>query len=339
MIRFGTIGTSCIVDTFIKAAIMVPGFVLTAVYSRTQQRATEFADKYACTTTFTDLEAMAASDIIDAVYIASPTSCHADQGILFMDAGKHVLCEKPVCSTLEEFKAMEQAALRNKVAFMEAMRSLHTPNFQVLKKTLSQVAPVRHFFGTFCQLSSRWPAYLRGEKPNAFLPQLSNGALMDIGCYTVAAAIHLFGPPLSVQYHANMLDTGVDASGTLVMTYADKIATLLISKQSHGFVHSEIQGEGGTLSIDNLGEIRHIALRHKGEEKAIDISVSQTDNNMVYEVAAFLNNIRLSPSARVSQEGGARTWAVTREVMRVLDASRRMAGIVFPADKLPNATL
>ena len=69
-----------------------------AVYSRTEERANEFADKYQIPYRFSDLESMAKSDQIDAVYIASPNSFHAEQAILCMENGKHVLCEKPMAS-------------------------------------------------------------------------------------------------------------------------------------------------------------------------------------------------------------------------------------------------
>ena len=122
---------------------------------------------------------------MDAVYIASPTSEHAKQAILFLNAGKHVLVEKPACSHATELAAVLAAAKASGKAFMEAMRPLKTPTFEAVRTAVSELGQVRHLSGCFCQLSSRWPAYLRGENPNAFMPALSNGALMDLGCYAV----------------------------------------------------------------------------------------------------------------------------------------------------------
>ncbi|HBF37259.1 MAG TPA: oxidoreductase, partial [Firmicutes bacterium] len=95
MIRFGVVGTGWITESFIKAASLNKTFELKAIYSRTQTRALEFATKYSVEHIFTNLENMAKSDVIDAVYIASPNCCHARQAILFMNHHKHVLCEKP----------------------------------------------------------------------------------------------------------------------------------------------------------------------------------------------------------------------------------------------------
>lgn len=102
MVRFGIVGTNWITERFLKAALQVEDFQLTAVYSRTEEKAKEFAAKYGVERTFTDLKTMAASGEIDAVYIASPNSLHAEQSILFMKNNVHVLCEKPVASNTKE---------------------------------------------------------------------------------------------------------------------------------------------------------------------------------------------------------------------------------------------
>ena len=87
-IRFGIVGTNFITDWVIAGAQQDERFELTAVYSRTQERADEFAEKYQIPYRFTSLEEMAKSDVIDAVYIASPNFMHARQSILCMKHGK-----------------------------------------------------------------------------------------------------------------------------------------------------------------------------------------------------------------------------------------------------------
>ena len=91
MIRFGIIGTNFITDSLLEASLNCPEFELTAVYSRSLDRAREFADKYGAKLVFDDLEAFAACDQIDAVYVASPNCCHAPQSILMMEHGKHLI--------------------------------------------------------------------------------------------------------------------------------------------------------------------------------------------------------------------------------------------------------
>ncbi|GAA3326643.1 hypothetical protein GCM10020331_063370 [Ectobacillus funiculus] len=112
MVRFGLVGTNWITESFLQAASQLDDFFsLTAVYSRTSERATEFAAKYGVTLTFTDLEKHGKkSSEIDAVYIASPNSFHAEQAILFMNHGKHVLCEKPIASNAFEVKSYDSGS-------------------------------------------------------------------------------------------------------------------------------------------------------------------------------------------------------------------------------------
>ncbi len=101
-IRFGVVGTNFITDWVIAGAREDERFELVAVYSRTQETADAFATKHQIPYTFTSLEEMAQSPLIDAVYIASPNFLHASQSILCMKHGKHVLCEKPFASNARE---------------------------------------------------------------------------------------------------------------------------------------------------------------------------------------------------------------------------------------------
>ena len=95
-VRFGVVGTNFITDWVIEGAKEDPRFELAAVYSRTRERGEEFAAKHNIPHIFTSLEDMAASDKVDAIYIASPNALHAEQSILCLSHGKHVLCEKPM---------------------------------------------------------------------------------------------------------------------------------------------------------------------------------------------------------------------------------------------------
>lgn len=112
MIRFAVIGTNTITDKFLQAASTLPDFKLCAVYSRTLARAQEYAQKNNVSLVFDSLEALADSDQIDAVYIASPNFCHAAQSILMMQHHKHVLCEKTIASNASEVQQMYDTAIK-----------------------------------------------------------------------------------------------------------------------------------------------------------------------------------------------------------------------------------
>lgn len=106
MIRFATIGTSAIVDRFLEAAALCEGLVHTAVFSRKKETAKAFAKKHGAEFIYTDLKELAESSDIDAVYIASPNSCHCEQAVEMLKHGKHVLCEKPAASNAAELQTI-----------------------------------------------------------------------------------------------------------------------------------------------------------------------------------------------------------------------------------------
>lgn len=195
MIRYGTIGTNFIVDRFQEAAMENPGLHYSAVYSRNQETAGNFAAKYGVETTYTDLNAFACADDLDAVYIASPNSFHYEQAALLLSHGKHVLCEKPVTSNARELEHLIQLAGQNNVILLEAIRSIFTPGYQALAKHLPKLGTIRRASFHFCQYSSRYDKFKSGIVENAFNPIFSNGALMDIGVYCVHPLVRLFGMP------------------------------------------------------------------------------------------------------------------------------------------------
>ncbi len=105
MIRFAVIGTNWITRQFVEAAHESGKYKLTAVYSRSLEQAQHFANDFSVEHLFTSLEAMAESDAIDAVYIASPNALHFSQTQLFLSHKIHVICEKPLASNLAEVDA------------------------------------------------------------------------------------------------------------------------------------------------------------------------------------------------------------------------------------------
>ena len=136
MIRFATIGTSAIVDRFLEAAALCEGLVHTAVFSRKKETAKAFAKKHGAEFIYTDLKELAESSDIDAVYIASPNSCHCEQAVEMLKHGKHVLCEKPAASNAAELQRMRAAAENGQAVLLEAMRSVYDPGFQAIEANL-----------------------------------------------------------------------------------------------------------------------------------------------------------------------------------------------------------
>ncbi|TMU88288.1 Gfo/Idh/MocA family oxidoreductase [Bacillus sp. BHET2] len=328
MIRFGVIGTNWITDRFIQAAGEVDGFHLEAVYSRTEEKAKAFAETHHIPRYFTDIDKMASSEYIDAVYIASPNSFHSSQAIAFMNKGIHVLCEKPLASNEREVRKMIAAAKKNNVLLMEAVRTTFLPNFQLLQEKLQDIGEIRKVLMTCCKYSSRYDAYKEGTVLNAFNPEFSNGALMDLGVYCIYPMVVLFGEPQEVKASSVMLDSGVDGSGSVIMKYDEMEVVATFSKISNSRIPTEIQGEHGTITIDNIGDFSNLTFYgHKGES----CQHIQTDDYppMYYEIKEFISIITLGKNL----ESSINSYNHSRICSKVMENARKQIGLVYPADK------
>ncbi|MGR5148266.1 Gfo/Idh/MocA family protein [Photobacterium alginatilyticum] len=327
MIRFGVIGTNWITDSFIEAAVKTGKYQLTAVYSRQLDKAQQFGAKYGIDRYFDSLDEMAASDEIDAVYIASPNSLHGPQAKQFIEQGKHVVGEKPLASNYAEVDALISAAADKGVVLFEAMKTTYTPNFLRIRESLPKLGKLRKVYFSYCQLSSRYGKYLNGENPNTFNPAFSNGSLMDIGIYPLSAAIGLFGEPNSFTAQGTLLDSGVDAHGTLVLHYNGFDAVISHSKVSDGLIPSELQGEQASMLVDGISECKSVSLHRPGED-AVDLSVVQEENVMYYEALEFARLVELQ---QVMHSGLDRA----RIVSAIITQARDIIGVRFPADEQP----
>ncbi|WP_347551499.1 Gfo/Idh/MocA family oxidoreductase [Pseudalkalibacillus hwajinpoensis] len=325
MVRFGVIGTNKITGNFIEGANELGDFELTAVYSRTEKKATSFAEKHGAKHTFTNLEEMAESKVIDAVYIASPNSLHAEQAILLMKAGKHVLCEKPLASNSREVQRMVAASRENNVLLMEAMKSTVMPNMQKVRENLHKIGQVRRFVANYGQYSSRYDAYKEGTVLNAFNPEFSNGSLMDIGVYCVYPVVSILGKPSSIKAEGVMLESGVDGEGSILLGYDDKEAVVMFSKITDSHLPSEIQGENGSILIDKIGSPMNVKIYYR-DGSIEDLTQSQT-HTMMYEAKEFIELIQSGKT-----ESTINSYENSLLAIEVMDEARRQIGIVFPAD-------
>ncbi|MCD7930665.1 MAG: Gfo/Idh/MocA family oxidoreductase [Tannerellaceae bacterium] len=334
-IRFGVVGTNFISDWVIAGGRQDERFELTAVYSRTQETADAFAAKHQIPHTFTSLEEMAASPLIDAVYIASPNFLHASQSILCMSRGKHVLCEKPFASNAREAKEMIAASEKYNVTLMEAMKPTLTPNFRAVRENISRLGTIRRYFASYCQYSSRYDKFKEGVVLNAFKPELSNGAMMDIGIYTVYPMVVLFGRPQKIEASGVVLSSGADGQGAVNFTYEGMNATVLYSKIADSYLPTEIQGEEGNITLDRVNLIskvgfipRPTAKSGKGSKpEPRDISYITDKDEYYYEVAEFIDLIEAG-----KRESEINSHAHSLITLEIIDEVRRQLGIVYPAD-------
>lgn len=328
--NFAIIGTNFISDWFMTAGKECDKLHVQAVYSRTMEKGEAFAAKYGIEDCYDSLEELAAADNVDAVYVASPNALHARQSIMMLNAGKHVLCEKSIASNEKELLAMLEAAKKNHVIIMEAMRSVLDPGFAAIKENLPKIGKIRRATIQYCQYSSRYDKFKNGIIENAFKPELSNGSLMDIGVYCVHPMVKLFGKPDQIVTSCVKLDNGVDGMGTILAKYEEQgiLVELIYSKITDSILPTQIQGEAGSMLIEQIYNANKLKIRYRDKSwEEIDVEKINPDNNMYYEIEEF---IRLAESGESADEHNQYSiWE-----MQVMDEARRQMGIVFPADQV-----
>lgn len=329
MLRFGTIGSGWIADEYIHGAKDSGLWELTAVYSRTQERAAAYAKQHGAKHAFTNLEEMAASDVLDAVYIASPNAFHYEQAKLFLEHGKHVICEKPLCAQARKVWELQQIAKNRGLVYLEAIMFLHLPQRKLLEDALGQLGQITLVKLDFCQRSSKLDRYLEGELPNIFNPAMETGALMDLGVYCVYPALALFGEPESFTVEPQMMESGADGAGIVTMRYPDKLVTLTYSKLGQAGANSDFQGTNGTLSVESISRIAGLSLWRKDGTTEQLYGDDEKYKLMGWEAKDFYRYIS-------DPEGSAQEYAVCSDLsLRVssfMERVRKEGKILFSSD-------
>lgn len=329
--KLGIIGTNYISDNLCEAALQTEGIELYAVYSRKQETGDTFAKKYDIPYVFTEYEQFLESEI-EAVYVASPNIIHCQQTLEALRHKKHVLCEKVMAVNEKEVRRMIQCAKDNGVILLEAMRPDFDPAFGLVEEHLHEIGMIRRVTFEYCQYSGRYDKFREGEILNAFNPELSNAAIMDIGVYCIHCLVRFFGMPKKVKACSTVLHNGFEGSGMVLMEYDGLVAEAVYSKNTVSVTPSVIQGEDGSILIDYIGNPKHMEIRkRKGCRDLLDggellpIEYEPVKNNMIFELKEFMHLIDTKSVEH-------KYLQYSLDTIRVIDEARRQNGIIFPAD-------
>ena len=321
--RYGVIGTGWIAKSFIDGARQICGSEFAAVYSRTQESGSRFAAENKIEKVYTDINEFAKGDF-DAVYIASPNRLHYEQSKLMLQSGKHVICEKPITVEPEELEELQTLADAKGLIYVEAIMYMFNPARDLLKDAIGKIGKITSVHFDFSQLSSKYPAYKRGELPNIFNPALATGCLMDLGIYCVYPALDLFGMPNKITACAHFMESGADGSGTAGLLYDDKLITFTYSKLGQDRLGNQIFGDEGTIKIESISKLINMSVvANDGTEKEIIGDVPK-ETLMGYEACGFERFIA-NPSDEHYQTMKQRAL----QVSQVMKQIREISGIKF----------
>jgi len=245
-LRWGLLSTARINRLLIPAIRAAARSEVTAVASRTLERARTYAAEWNIPRAIGSYEALIDDPAIDVIYISLPNSLHAEWTVKALDAGKHVLCEKPLALSVDDVDRIDAAARRSGRIAAEAFMYRHHPLTHAAREVVrsGRLGRVRGYKGAFTFSLTR-------EHDVRLLPDLGGGSLWDVGCYPVSYANMLAGAaPIEVFGWQQMAATGIDLEFSAMMRYADDV----IAQFDCGFIgpfraEMEIVGTAATLRV------------------------------------------------------------------------------------------
>lgn len=243
--QWGIIGTGDISHRLVADLRAVAPGATTAVWGRTRQRARDFADEHGIAFATDSRDALLSRDDVDIVYIATPAHTHCDIALEALDAGKHVLVEKPMATNADDASRIFAKAREVGRFAMEAMWMRFNPLHVALRERiadgeLGSINGVRASFGT--------PFQARGGK---LTPAQGGSILLDRGIYPVTLAHWFLGDPVSIAASGAFLD-GVDVSGHATIEFAGGFAQLAWSGVEFLDLSAAVSGDRGWITIDPM---------------------------------------------------------------------------------------
>jgi len=318
--RWGVIGAGRIAQRFAQDVMAGTGSEIFAVASRSGAR--EFVKKFKVPVAYDSYEALVSDGRVDAVYVATTHNFHFENVRLCLQAGKPVLCEKPLTVNARQAESLIQLARQKQVFLMEALWTRCLPLYQVLRKLLDE-----NKLGDILALQSSFGYVMGGGESERWLnPALAGGTLLDLGIYPIAVSQYVMGAnPVSMQSQAILGSTGVDILLSANLQYPSGA----ISQFTSSFIHKArndlvIYGSKGTLTLQEP---------FWGATKAIlDINGKQTTLHEPFRSSGF--EYEIEEAMRCIRQGKLESLAMTHADslanMHLMDTLRGQVGVKYP---------
>ncbi len=269
LVRLGIVSTAHINRLLIPGAQASEKVELVAVASREQSKADAYARTWGIERAYGSYEALLEDPDVDAVYISLPNTLHCEWSIRAVEAGKHVLCEKPLSRHPSDVEQAFDAAERAGRLISEAFMYRHNPQTMRLVELVTAGA-----IGELRLIRSAFSYSLYDAENIRLRSDVEGGSLMDVGCYCVSGSRLLAGEPEIVFGQAYVGPTGTDWVFAGTMRFAGDVlaqfdcGTCLPSRDE-----LEVIGSDGSLFLDDPWHCRepHIELRREGEVERIEL--------------------------------------------------------------------
>jgi predicted dehydrogenase len=341
-LKWGIIGSGGITHALVKGLADSETGELNAVSSRTRESSDQWGEKYNLPKAkcYPSYLAMLADEEIDAVYVALMNDRHCELTVQAAEAGKHILCEKPLAMNHAEVLLMLEACRSNKVFLMEAFMWRCHPGTAEWLKLIRDGA-----IGDVRLIEAQFGFNMNGNPTGTrMINKLGGGGIMDVGCYTVSAARAIagnaqgkdFAEPIDMQGYGHVGETGVDEWASATMRFpGDILANLSCGVQLSQHNQIRIYGSKGNMIIPSPWFADGKAIISVGNESR-EVSHSSPKSLYTHEVDMLGRCVR---EGRLEAYAPAMTWADSLGQQLTLDRWRKAVGVVFEGealDKRPN---
>lgn len=323
-VRLGIIGTGRMAQSFAAALAHGSGLVLKTVVSRRQETAGQFAARFGADSACDAIERMLEDDAVELVYIASPHAMHFEHTMRSLEAGKHVLCEKPFAINADQAGRMIELARARNLFLMEAMWTRYIPAVVRLRELLAE--------GILGRISVMVAggAFMPPFDPDNYLfrRELGGGVLLDAGVYLVSWASMLFGAPARVFATGQLGESGVDEHDAVLLEHDDgSVAHLYVSLRAKRSPEVLLVGENGSLRIHPpLFAPRAITVTLAGRDEET-IALPFEGNGYQFEAEEAARCIRAGRT-----ESASMPLDESLAIMATLDEIRRQIPLVYPME-------
>ncbi len=323
--RWGILASGGIAQAFARDLSFFNNHIVAAVGSRSKERAEAFAIEFPGCVAYGSYEELVNDPTLDAIYVATPHPYHVSNTVLALNAGKPVLCEKPLTINAQEARQMKAAADANGVALMEAMWARFLPHMHKVREIVAS-GILGDIWAVEADHGQRLSDY---ANPRHWEPSLGGGALLDLGIYPISFAHMVLGKPDSITSSATFTDKGVDASSTAIFNYKSGAQAILTSNMMVSTpCRATICGTLGKIEIDrtfyNPAAMRVImhdgtTTEYPNEYKGHGLREQAKEFERVVRSRA-MNSPILTPDESI-------------EIMGSLDEIRRQIGLIYPSEK------
>ncbi len=323
-IRWGVLGTGFIAHAQ-TADLVGCGFTVAAVGSRSQGTADAFAAEFGIPVAHGSYEALVADPGVDAIYISTPHPFHAENALLALRAGKHVLIEKPFTLTAGQAKEVVDAGEAAGLVVMEAMWTRFLPHMLRIREIIAggTLGEVRTLIADHNQDLPKDPLHRLNNLA------LGGGALLDLGIYPVSFAFDIFGAPTVVKALAAKTVTGVDRQTAILLGFDDgRQAVLHSALDTKGPNTASILGTQGRIEVDTVWYSPTTFTVFNAEGEVIErFDTVVAHRGMQFQAWEFERRIRENDRSPAILPAGESV-----RIMEILDAVREQIGLSYPGE-------